>query len=711
MKCKLLSPAGDINSGYAAIEYGADEIYLGLKRFSARGLAHNFTPDELDIFTNFAKSKGKRVFLTLNTLVRQKDLKEVIEVLNIAKDAKVDGIIVQDFGIVNIINQYFKDDFEIHASTQMAIHNLDGAKAAEKLGIKRIVLARELSFDEIEHIVKNTTLETEVFIHGAMCYSYSGLCMFSALKNNLSGNMGLCTYSCREAFGDKLHFSMKDLWVGEDILKLQKIGVTSLKIEGRRKNPLYVGAVTDYYRKILDGKDAHKESDDLKVIFSRGNRPLETDKPIDKEHSGHKGLLIGKILSTTKDSFTFKTVRGFGKYDGLKIESDNLLELFGFPVKEIKVNGKKVNNVEKGDFVEVCFKDGEIKSKKIKKDDRVYLASDSKVKSSFSYEIPKESNFVSKIAIDVEIEVDDDLLIGKTEYSKAEIELSKIEPTKNPSIVYDNARKSFDKTKETSYVVRDIKIKNKGNIYVSVSDFNALRNELLNFEIAPTTHKEIEIEPLKIEASSDKVNWILKIDEEPSKYKGIIQMFNEVVVDIDTDFSFMDKDKVRIMIPTISRDGKAEKKAKDYYNQGYRKFMIDNIYGLSLLPKDADLKAYYNLYCLNQFAYFDSIPFTISPEDSEENIAELVEIFKDKAILPVIYNPPLFISGNKAFEEDYKDLGEYEYITKKDVYYVVEKQYKNRTEQLKKIDAKTRMIDLTFAKVDFKTIKDIMKNS
>ena len=712
MKSKLLSPAGEINSGYAAVHYGADEVYLGLKQFSARGLAKNFTPEELAIFTGYAHSKNVKVCLTLNTLVQERYIPNIVDLLTEAKKAAVDAIIVQDFGIVKLINTYFKNDFAVHASTQMAIHNLKGAESAEKLGIKRIVLARELSLSEIEHIVKNTTLETEVFIHGAMCYSYSGLCMFSALKKGLSGNKGLCSYSCRDSYDGKFSFSMKDLWVGEDVKKLQDIGVTALKIEGRRKNPLYVAAVTDYYRKILDGKDAHAESNNLKIIFSRGNRPLESSNIIDDKHTGHKGLLIGKILKTSADSITFKSDHAFGRYDGIKIESENQRELFGFPVKNIKVSGKKVSNVRKGDTVELILGSDMLKNQKITKDDKVYLASESKIKASYPYFIPKEEKFVPKIPLDIKIIINRGIVKANSMYSSAEISPAKSGETANPSLVVRNAEKSFAKTMSTPFTVRNIEIQNPKNIYVSVSDFNNLRDRLLDFDAA-LARKEITppvIKPFTFTASVPQpVKWLLKTRGNPQKYAELTSCFDEIIVDIDADITGFDKNKLRFFMPTVDRGNKAEKRSLSLYKTGFRKFMIDNIYGLHLFPKDADLTAYYDLYCMNRFAVFDGMPFTVSPEDDDENIAKLLSMFKEKVILPVVYNPPLFVSGNPAFPQDEKELKNYLYTTYNGTHYLVEKKQMRKDAFLSMPDASTFMIDLTFTDLNNDEIKDIVK--
>ena len=265
MQTELLSPAGDIEAAYSAFYFGADAVYLGLRQFSARAEAVNFTPAELDEITAYAHSIGKKVYVAVNTVMQESELPALLETLAVCERCRVDAVIVQDWGVARLVRRVFPT-LVLHASTQMAIHNLAGALAMKRMGFSRVVLARELSLPEIRQIQAESGLEVEVFIHGALCYSYSGLCLFSSMTTGRSANRGKCVYSCRDTFrlnGRQYHpFSMKDLALEKEVLKLPGL---SLKIEGRKKTALYVGAVTDYYRRILDtGKiDANKSLPDL----------------------------------------------------------------------------------------------------------------------------------------------------------------------------------------------------------------------------------------------------------------------------------------------------------------------------------------------------------------------------------------------------------------------------------------------------------------
>jgi putative protease len=275
MDCELLAPAGDFETALSAFAAGADAVYLGLKDFSARAFAKNFTYDEIDKLLRYASANGnKKVYVTFNTLVDQCDIEDAVSHLAKLSSLGVHGVIVQDIGIAKICREYFPD-LDLHASTQMVVHNLEGVMALKDLGFKRIVLARELSLEEITSIAKRCSdVELEVFIHGALCYSISGLCLFSAIEKNRSGNRGKCAYCCRlphKGSNGKttLPFSMRDLRLDGDIKHLIEAGVKSLKIEGRMKSPLYVSSVVSYYRSIIDSSKSPVSIQDVETVFSR----------------------------------------------------------------------------------------------------------------------------------------------------------------------------------------------------------------------------------------------------------------------------------------------------------------------------------------------------------------------------------------------------------------------------------------------------------
>ena len=256
----LLSPVGDFDCLKAAVQNGANSVYFGADLFSARAFASNFDTTTLEKAILYAKTRGVKTNLTLNTLVTDNEFNEAFELEKKAYKFGIDAIIVQDLGLAKQLIKHFPD-LDIHASTQMTAHNLQGVLELQRLGFKRVVLSRELSLQEIEYICKNTNVEIEVFVHGALCISYSGQCLFSSMVGGRSGNRGKCAQPCRLPYKllendkeiDKGHLlSTRDLCGLDCIPNLIKAGVTCLKIEGRMKNPEYVATVTRIYRKYID---------------------------------------------------------------------------------------------------------------------------------------------------------------------------------------------------------------------------------------------------------------------------------------------------------------------------------------------------------------------------------------------------------------------------------------------------------------------------
>ncbi len=308
---ELLAPAGEPSSAWAALHYGADAIYLGLSRFSARAEAVNVTPDELTRICAAAHAAvpRRRVYVTLNTLVTNAELPAVAGALADAAEAGADAAIVQDMGVARLAQRHFPE-LRLHASTQMAIHNLAGARAARDFGFQRVTLARELSLDEIRKIASESGVEVEVFLHGALCYSYSGLCFFSSLLRGRSGNRGRCLYPCRDLFmpangaAGALPYSMKDLALPDLVDELAAAGVASLKIEGRKKSALYVAAVVSLYRGCLDhtlsAAARTARAADVRTVFSRPWTELylrgrSAAQVVDRNTVGHRGAAIGRV--------------------------------------------------------------------------------------------------------------------------------------------------------------------------------------------------------------------------------------------------------------------------------------------------------------------------------------------------------------------------------------------------------------------------------
>ena len=331
---KLLSPAGSEEALRAAVDCGADEVYLGYTSFGARASAVNFDKEALSRSVQYAHLHHVRVYVTVNILVKPGEFSGVREALSVISEAGADAVIVQDLGVARLVRQAFPA-LHLHASTQMALCNAEGALTAQRLGFDRVVLARECYLKDIRQVAA-TGMETEVFAHGALCTAVSGRCLMSSMSGGRSGNRGRCAQPCRQCFqltGSKGPLlSLKDLCLLDDLPALCQAGVTSLKIEGRLKSPEYVAVVTGVYRKALDdiaagrfrpGDSAAKEQ--LMQIFNRGGftrghaMGAEDAELVTPRRVSHEGLPLGEILQVRHDLATLRVQRDLHDGDSLQL--------------------------------------------------------------------------------------------------------------------------------------------------------------------------------------------------------------------------------------------------------------------------------------------------------------------------------------------------------------------------------------------------------
>jgi len=331
---ELLLPGGSFSSAIAAFNAGADGVYLGLKSFSARKGANNFSWEDLDRLRGFVHSPGdnsrkKKIYVAMNTLVTDQELEDFITTVDLLVQRKIDGLILQDPGLVWALRSHYPD-LPLHGSTQMGIHNAHGLEQAQRLGLQRVVLSRELSFQEIQVLRQDfPEMELEIFIQGALCYGFSGLCLASGTLTDRSANRGECAQICRTWFegkgGKSFDFSTNDLSLGQKVRQLADVGIDSLKIEGRMKGPEYTAAAARWYRGILEGKsepELRSDERDLRLAFSRhptsgfwtgakGSKLLGTDYP------GSRGLRAGKVKTLGKKEFFMDLETDLALRDGL----------------------------------------------------------------------------------------------------------------------------------------------------------------------------------------------------------------------------------------------------------------------------------------------------------------------------------------------------------------------------------------------------------
>ncbi|MEJ2471117.1 MAG: U32 family peptidase [Desulfuromonadales bacterium] len=361
-KPELLAPAGSLEAFFAAMEFGADAVYVGLKEFSARAKAKNVNRDELERMVGYAHARRRHVFLTLNTLVKEKELSHLIDVLAAVEAIGVDAVILQDLGVWRLVRRHFPG-LPLHASTQMTLHNTAGVQMAERLGFSRVVLARELSLMEIAEIRQGTAIDLEHFVHGAHCFSLSGQCSFSSWLGGMGGNRGRCAQPCRRRYHHKgkdgYYFSPNDLSAIDLLPELADAGIMSFKIEGRMKSAEYVANVVQAYRMAIDAAPAARRStiaeakELLKDAFGRlPTRGFLPDaKPTDMVNPGIHGAtgrLIGQLDLCHEGRLHFTSRDALHLGDRLRIQPASDKPGTAFTIRDLRHGHSAVTRVNAG---------------------------------------------------------------------------------------------------------------------------------------------------------------------------------------------------------------------------------------------------------------------------------------------------------------------------------------------------------------------------
>ncbi len=500
---ELLSPVGDFECLKAAVQNGANSVYFGADIFSARAFATNFSLEDLEKAIQYAKIRGVKTHLTLNTLVTDTEFESAMNVAKKAYEFGIDAIIVQDLGLAMALMRAFPD-LPIHGSTQMTVHNLNGALELQELGFKRVVLARELSVNEIDYICKNTNIEIETFIHGALCISYSGQCLFSSMLGGRSGNRGKCAGPCRLPFellennktiNSGYLLSTRDLCGLEFIPDLIRAGVKSFKIEGRMKSPEYVATVTRIYRKYIDLALSDNEyvidENDKKELLQVFNRGMSSSGHLSneanrnlvfKEKPNNMGLFLGKIqkYNHKKGYITVKLNEPIGIGDTISIEK----EQGTYTISELMdTNMKNIKFTEIGQTVAIGRMKGNIKL-----GNQIYKMSSKKLNLLAQNSCSKENR---KVLLNCHIVIKENKPISITVTSASNIELYKglkihytsdIIPLKAKTRPMDKNTiiSQFSKTGSTPYAFKTLDIDLDHNVFIpKLSTLNDLRRTIL----------------------------------------------------------------------------------------------------------------------------------------------------------------------------------------------------------------------------------------
>ena len=479
-KIELLAPAGSIESLMGAVQSGADAVYLGGTKFSARAYASNFDEEKMKWAVEYCHKYGVKIYVTMNTLIKNSEMEEALKYANFLYTIGVDALIVQDLGLSFKIKELVPD-MELHASTQMTVHNGEGAKYLWEKGFQRIVLSRELNINEIKYISTDLNIETEIFVHGALCISYSGQCLMSSMIGGRSGNRGRCAQTCRLPYAlmnsdhDETGFIMspKDVNTLEEIEAIIKSGTASLKIEGRMKRPEYVVGVVSSYRKAIDSVynkikfEAQEENKKLMQLFNReGFSKAYMFGNVGKDMMAYNfpkntGLLLGKVK---KNKVLLEQDIALG--DGVRVGED------GFTVSKIKINNKEAESASKGQEVELF-------PNSYKNNDYLYKTQDSKLLKNLS-EIIKEYGRKIDLNLEVEFELGKPIVLG-TEYEgrKYTVKGTMVDKAINKPLDKEKLIKNLEKSGDTPFKFSNIKFNSFSEGFLPVSSINEIRRNLI----------------------------------------------------------------------------------------------------------------------------------------------------------------------------------------------------------------------------------------
>ena len=718
---ELLSPVGDFDCLKAAVQNGADSVYFGADSLSARASATNFSLDNLPDAIAYAKMRNVKTHLTLNTLIKNNELSEAINIAKIAYEAGIDAIIVQDLGLAKYLINNFPD-LPIHASTQMTIYNLEGALLAEKLGFSRAVLSRELSISEIEHICKNCNIEIETFIHGALCISYSGQCLFSSMIGGRSGNRGKCAQPCRlpytllkenshnqETLDNGYLLSTRDVCGLEIIPNLIKAGVKCFKIEGRMKTPEYVAIVTKIYRKYIDlvlsGKPYMIDYADKKVLMQVFNRGGFSSGHLENEYNqnlvypkkpNNMGLYLGKVqkFNSEKGHITLSANEILSIGDTISLEN----ETGTYTISELMLGNTNIE--ESSPFQPVTI--GRMKGN-IKVGDKIYKMSSKELNRIALESLNKETK---KIKFDCMLKIKENEPITMTVASTSEDPdniysniyftiSSEVKPIQaiNAPITEERIISQITKTKNTPFLFEHISLDLDDNIFIpSIGCLNELRrlaiekiqtvaqnrysrelyNNLPKITFNNETSKKKSKKTVSILFNNFNkyfdYNLLEKVDRIYIPYKYFVnEQYSDVLKQLSKKFDLY------IYLPTISKNFNNfnfDKVLTDFPK--LKGFVLSNISHLKLIEKYSNKYEYianytlniFNNLTINELSKLGIHTYTISPELSKDSINNINSNFNTEFIvygnLPVMHsNYCLLGKSNKCYLKCSKQCNNY----------------------------------------------------
>ena len=638
-KPELLAPVGDLKSLIAAVMAGCDAVYLSGKLYGARKYADNFDDLQLIEAIKYCHLYGVKVYVTVNTLIYESEVENFIKYVEFLHKNNVDAIIIQDIGMFDLIHKIYPN-LEIHISTQMNIHNLEGTKLFETLGASRVVLAREMSIEQIKQVKKKCNIELEVFVHGALCICYSGQCLMSSLIGGRSGNRGTCAQCCRQPYdlysnGNKINIknyllSTKDLNTLHNINQLIDCGVDSFKIEGRMKSPEYVYYVVSLYRKAIDsyietGKIniSFEEIENLKKIFNREFTKgfifsEENDNFTNEYRPNHLGVEVGRVLSSGKGFVEIKLTSTLNINDGIRILDSKDT---GKIVDKIFLKKELVKKATSGNIVRIPYKyKVGLDSVVIKTTDYELLSNIDKQIKNNHRQIPLKFVLSAKINNNLELLVIDKdyKFISKSDYIVQE---SNKYPTTN-----DNIINQLSKLGNTVFYASDIKLEIDDNIFIPIKKLNEIRRNAIDNIISnrlyniPFKKSKYYIKLPDFDVENIKTIYV-KTLQEYSKIKDMD--YNQIYVDINI-FDKINDSRAILKLPRIQETLK-ERNSK----------LLIGEYGSLYKYKHNDITTDFSFNIVNSYsvAFLHSLgvkKVTLSYELNDYQINKIVESYKDR---------------------------------------------------------------------------------
>ena len=620
---KIVAPAGNMERFYSAVNAGADEIYMGLKGFGARRNAGNFTLDEFKEALDYAHERGTRIFLTLNTLMKNVEIEFLYHNFKVLYEHGLDAVIVQDLGYFRYLKENFPD-IDYHGSTQMTVANHVEANYLKSLGFKRVVLPREMSFEEIKKIRENTDIELEIFVSGALCICYSGNCYMSSFIGGRSGNRGMCAQPCRKMYtsseGEKGYLlSPKDqLMSFDEIKKLKDIGINSIKIEGRMKERTYVYEAVSYFKNLIN---EIKIEERVSSIFNRGyskgyfyqdresimnrNYPANMGKPI--------GIISGKELLLEEDIMLG---------DGISYISKDYEILGGDYINRIEKKNRKekYKTAEKGDRIilinapkgaKYVFKNYD---KEVNDDVELKLKNSNKKKDVYFDFIGREGEFPL-------LKVKSTNNFGK-EISVTKIGENKIEKASKRGAEKENVIEKLSETGDTVFKVKECNVYIDNNIFLPLSVLKQLRRDAL---------EELRIKLIESHRRILGEREIFRIPIEED-----IQKHCEISVMVTNDRQ--EKVVRELGIKKIYRRGVDVARENNLEKIDLNSKLATNLYQV-LENKNNDITVGWNLnigniYTLNEYAKIKNVgTVIITPELNFEQIQNIGKVPVKKALL------------------------------------------------------------------------------